>query len=60
MFTDSDIKEMSFMEDINNILNTGEVPHLFTKEEEEDISLEIEKSSEVKINPGLGFQHFML
>jgi dynein heavy chain len=37
MFTDSDIKELSFMEDINNILNTGEIPHLFTKEEEEDI-----------------------
>jgi len=53
MFTDSDLKEMSFMEDINNILNTGEVPHLFTKEEEEDIALEMERSSEKKIKNGL-------
>lgn len=43
MFTDNDIKEMSFMEDINNILNTGEVPHLFTKEEEEEIFEEMTK-----------------
>lgn len=31
------------MEDINNILNTGEVPHLFTKEEEEDLAEEVQK-----------------
>ena len=52
MFTDQDIKEMSFLEDINNILNTGEVPNLFTEEEIEDITYEIEKTSEEKIkNP---------
>lgn len=53
MFTDSDLKEMSFMEDINNILNTGEVPHLYTKDEEEEIAMDIEKSSEKKVKNGL-------
>ena len=31
--TDSQVKDESFMEDINNILNTGEIPNLYPKDE---------------------------
>ena len=41
MFQDSDIKHSSFIEDINNILNTGEVPNLFPLDEREDIAYEM-------------------
>jgi dynein heavy chain len=37
LFTDSQIKEEGFLEDINNILNTGEVPNLFPPDEKSDI-----------------------
>jgi dynein heavy chain, axonemal len=37
MFTDIQIKEESFLEDVSNILNTGEVPNLFNLEEKNEI-----------------------
>ena len=37
IFTDNSIKEEGFLEDINNILNTGEVPNIFPAEEKADI-----------------------
>lgn len=33
VFSDTQLKEEAFLEDINNILNTGEVPNLFAKDE---------------------------
>lgn len=37
LFTDIQIKEESFLEDVSNLLNTGEVPNLFSTEEKNDI-----------------------
>ncbi len=37
LFADTQIKLEGFVEDINNILNTGEVPNLFAKDEQSEI-----------------------
>ena len=42
-FADKDIKQETFIEDINNILNVGELTSLFNPEDEEEIHYEIEK-----------------
>ena len=39
--SDSDIKQELFIEDINNILNVGEVPNLYTQDEIEEIRYEM-------------------
>jgi dynein heavy chain len=35
--TDNSIKKEAFLEDINNILNTGEVPNIFNAEEKGEV-----------------------
>ncbi|XP_045470082.1 dynein axonemal heavy chain 7 [Harmonia axyridis] len=37
LFNDTQIKEENFLEDISNLLNTGEVPNLYTPEEKIEI-----------------------
>ncbi|XP_078466584.1 dynein axonemal heavy chain 12 [Lampetra planeri] len=37
LITDTQIKQESFLEDIDNLLNTGEVPNLFAADERQDI-----------------------
>ena len=33
LFSDTQIKDESFVEDINNLLNSGEVPNMFAQDE---------------------------
>ena len=37
LLTDTQIKEESFLEDVDSLLNTGEVPNLFTVEEKVEL-----------------------
>ncbi|XP_050309816.1 dynein axonemal heavy chain 7 [Anthonomus grandis grandis] len=37
LFTDTQIKEEAFLEDVSNLMNSGEVPNLFTTEEKMEI-----------------------
>ncbi|XP_060786498.1 dynein axonemal heavy chain 7-like [Neoarius graeffei] len=37
LFTDTQIKMESFLEDISNLLNTGEIPNVFAVDEKQDI-----------------------
>ena len=41
LFSDTQIVKESFLEDINNILNTGEVPNLFVPEDLEEIITDV-------------------
>ena len=37
------MKEESFLEDINSLLNSGEVPNIFTADEKEDLCEKMEQ-----------------
>jgi len=52
LFPDNHVIEESFLEDINNLLNTGEVPDLFEKKEDlEDLKKEMgDKIIKMKID----------
>uniref|UniRef100_A0A7M5WS23 Dynein heavy chain 3, axonemal n=2 Tax=Clytia hemisphaerica TaxID=252671 RepID=A0A7M5WS23_9CNID len=49
LFTDNQIKEESFVEDINMILNTGDVPNIFPNDEKAEV---IEKMQGIARNEG--------
>lgn len=55
-FSDSDIKQEYFIEDINNILNVGEVPNLYNNEEIEEIVHEINKQGSKSKNEEPSFE----
>ncbi|XP_012497096.1 PREDICTED: dynein heavy chain 7, axonemal [Propithecus coquereli] len=37
LFTDTQVKKESFLEDVNNLLNAGEIPNLFALDEKQEI-----------------------
>ena len=43
LLTDAQIKMESFLEDVNNILNTGEVPNIFPADEKADVCEDVRK-----------------
>lgn len=47
LITDAQIKEESFLEDVDSLLNTGEVPNLFPADEKQEI---VEVSLETLFN----------
>ena len=51
LFSDTQIVEESFLEDINNLLNSGEIPNLFAQDEKAAICDEL---SEIAKNAGIG------
>eukprot|EP00742_Colponemidia_sp_Colp-10_P004283 GILJ01004568.1.p1 GENE.GILJ01004568.1~~GILJ01004568.1.p1 ORF type:complete len:2868 (+),score=508.60 GILJ01004568.1:1-8604(+) len=62
LFSDTQIVHEAFLEDINNLLNSGEVPNLFNAEETEMIITEVRKSAleAGKIDTGeVVLQHFV-
>lgn len=52
LFSDTQLKMESFLEDINNILNTGEVPNIFPPEEKA-AAIDIVRNALIKENPKL-------
>jgi len=45
IFTDNSIKEEAFLEDVNNILNTGEVPNIFPPDEKAEVQDSVRKAA---------------
>jgi len=51
MLADTQIKQEAFLEDINNILNTGEVPNLFAKDEIAALTEKVTKKAKAEGRP---------
>jgi dynein heavy chain len=63
LFTDTQVKMESFVEDINNVLNTGEIPNLFPADEKAQIVEMVRgaaKSDGLKLEtPGEFYSYFL-
>ncbi len=46
LFTDTQITDESFLEDINNLLNSGDIPNLWEPEEKKEIEDEVRPINE--------------
>jgi len=45
VFSDNDVVNELFLEDINNLLNSGEVPNIFTNDEIKDVKEAMRKEA---------------
>ena len=55
LFTDTQIKEENFLEDINNLLNAGEVPNIFPQDEKQEIQDAMRKIDKLVFIPAYLF-----
>ena len=53
LFSDNQIKEESFVEDINMILNTGDVPNIFAADEKADVIEKMQTVARVEVSKNL-------
>jgi len=51
LFSDSQIKDESFMEDISMILNTGDVPNLYAADEKAEIIEKMQNVARSEVSP---------
>lgn len=58
LFTDTQIKEENFLEDIGNLLNTGEVPNMFAIDEKNEICSKMRQIDKLVITFS-EFKHFV-
>ena len=49
LFSDNQIKDESFVEDINMILNTGDVPNLYPSDEKAEIIEKMQQVARVEV-----------
>ncbi|KAF7258254.1 hypothetical protein EG68_04624 [Paragonimus skrjabini miyazakii] len=52
LMTDAQIKEESFLEDLDNLLNAGEVPNLYTSEEKAEVMDMVQSAQEAATGSG--------
>ncbi|KAA3680725.1 dynein heavy chain, axonemal, partial [Paragonimus westermani] len=52
LMTDAQIKQESFLEDLDNLLNAGEVPNLYTTEEKAEIMDMVQSAQEAAVGAG--------
>ena len=50
LFSDNQIKEESFVEDINMILNTGDVPNIFAADEKADVIEKMQGVARIEVS----------
>jgi dynein heavy chain len=50
LFSDNQIKEESFVEDINMILNTADIPNLFAAEEKAEIIEKMQQAVRLEVS----------
>lgn len=60
LFSDNQIKEESFVEDINMILNTGDVPNIFPADEKADVIEKMQTVARVEVSKIASLEGFSM